>query len=166
MSKKFGFILGVGLLVSSFMVLGMFSGCGAKPFSRGAKGAYYSVTLTNNNLFFAKIKGEDDQYLYLTDIHYLQRTPPQPAEGKNEQPGQPGIRLVRQVNDPMGPKDEMVLNREHLLYYQELREDSNVVQGIRKQAELAEQAAKAPVTPAPPQQNPPPAEKAAPPATP
>lgn len=137
MSKRIGFLV---------VLVGLLAACGAR--GGGEDGApYYALTLTNGSLFFAHLKYEDDRYLYLNDVHYFQRTPPPPAK-KGEQPASPGLTLVKQSADPQGPKDELILNRDQLLFYQELRNDSRVVQLIRQPAQPPQ--AVAPMPPPPP----------------
>lgn len=108
----------------------------------GNEPPYYAVALTSGSIFFAHLKGQDDKYLYLTDIFYLQRTPaPPPDPKKKNQPQGPGIVLVPQKEDVYGPKDELVVNRMHVIYYQELVSDSKVIEGIhRTKQAMAERA--------------------------
>lgn len=135
MTKK----IAVMAVLAAFFGLGV-GNCKGKAAAGPAGGEpYYAVALTTGSLFFAHLKGEDAQYLYLSDVHYFQRSAPDPSDKKG---GAPNLTLVRQASDLYAPKDELKLSRNQLLYYQELREDSPVVKSIAQQAQQAQQAPK------------------------
>lgn len=107
--------------------------------------AYHAVFLSNNQVYFGKVKTAGSEFLKLNDIYYLiikqplqQQTPP---EG-GEQP-KPAYTVVKLGNELHGPKDEMTINREQVLFIEELKNDSKVVSAItefkNKQAESANQ---------------------------
>ncbi|MBI1908876.1 MAG: hypothetical protein HYS22_01745 [Deltaproteobacteria bacterium] len=116
-------------VVAAVVVACFLSGCVERRFDASS---YYSVALTNNNLFFGHIIREDGQYLYLQDVHYIQVTRPEQDPNKKEVVP-PNIKLVAQVTDFQGPRDEMNLNKKQVLYYQKLRDDSPVVKAIAKE---------------------------------
>ena len=102
--------------------------------------AVYAVAMTNGSLFFGSISGQDANNLYLKDIYYFKRLDtPNPADPKT---ARPNLSLVAQVDDFYGPQDEISLNREHVIYYQPLDEDSRVNQLVAQiKAKRATQAA-------------------------
>ncbi len=72
----------------------------------------------------------------LKDIFYLQVIQP-PLQGQ-QQPGQtapaaqqPQISLVKLGNELHGPVDEMHMSRTQVLFYEDLKEDSQVVKAIK-----------------------------------
>ena len=72
-----------------------------------------------------------DDFVTLKDVFYIQVNQPLQPVGKS----QPETQLVLTklgLQEIHGPKDEMVINREQILYIEELREDSQVVQGIKQ----------------------------------
>lgn len=134
MRTLLSFMVAVGVAIVTM------AGCGAKPDGQAGDNGepYYAFTLSNGSLLFAQLKSQDKLYLYLSHIHYLQRTPPSNPPKRGE-PETPNLQLVRQSMDLHGPQDELILNRAQLLFYQELREDSRVVQAIRRQAQATPQ---------------------------
>ncbi len=112
---------------------------------------YYAVAMTSGSLFFGHIKKQDATSIYMNDIFYLQRTPPQQDPKTKQQQG-PGILLVPQSEDAYGPTDELIVNRQHVLYYQELKEDSKVIEGIQRTKQAMAQRALAPQQTAPGEQ--------------
>lgn len=103
-----------------------------------------SVFLTNGQVYFGYITSENGKNLVLKDIYYLQvQQPLQPAKDEKEQ--QPQISLVKLGNELHGPKDEMRINREHVLFIEDMKNDSKVNQAIE---DFIKNGGKAP-TPAP-----------------
>lgn len=95
-------------------------------------GVYEAVFLTNGQVYFSKVEDRNKQFLTLSDIYYLRvQQNIQPASG-NQQDNQPSISLVKLGNELHGPEDVMFVNREHVLFIEPLRSDSNVIQAIRE----------------------------------
>lgn len=95
------------------------------------KEAVYAVFLTNGQVYFGQIRNITSKYPILSNIYYLQmekELQPQ-KKGKEEEPK---FSLVKLGNELHGPKDRMIINKEHILFIEELKEDSKVVQAIRK----------------------------------
>jgi hypothetical protein len=91
-----------------------------------------AIFLTNGQVYFSKVENRDKPFIVLNDIYYLrvqQNLQPSP---NNQQNGQPSISLVKLGNELHGPEDIMYVNRDHVLFIEPLKTDSNVVQAIRK----------------------------------
>lgn len=89
--------------------------------------SYQAVFLTNNQVYFGKLADQDRAYVTLTDIFYLQVNQPlQPSQPN------PNVSLVKLGNELHGPADWMEINRDQILFIENLRPDSQVVQGITK----------------------------------
>jgi flagellar basal body-associated protein FliL len=108
--------------------------------------AYYAVFLSNGQVYFGHLAKVATDSPELTDIYYLQlkqqeqQPRVQPAEG--EQPElqaqteqQPELTLVKLGQELHGPEDLMVLNGDHILFYERLKDDSNVVKAIKEDKE-------------------------------
>lgn len=100
---------------------------------------YQAVFLTNGQVYFGKISNVDGDYVDLKDIYYLQVIQPplqgqQPAEGQQaqQQQQQPQLSLIKLGNELHGPVDEMKINRDHILFYEDLKEDGQVVKAIKE----------------------------------
>lgn len=106
---------------------------------------YQAVYLTNGRVYFGKLSGLDSDYPLLSDVHYLLIRPAEevadeelsegeevPAELEDTAPEGPGGTLVRlgRGGELHSPKDEMRLNRQQILFVENLEEDSRIVQMI------------------------------------
>jgi hypothetical protein len=98
------------------------------------------VFLSNNQVYFGKLANRSGQYATLTDIYYLQITQPLQPEPRGAQPV-PNINLVKLGGELHGPTDKMDINRDHILFVEDLKADSQVVNaiGAYKQSQTAGQ---------------------------
>lgn len=95
----------------------------------GSTGSYQAVFLSNNQVYFGKLSSANAQYPILRDIYYLQIT--QPLQPKDETaPPSPNINLVKLGSEIHGPLDEMRINRDHILFIEDLKADSQVAKAI------------------------------------
>lgn len=108
---------------------------GSKTGATVAKASYQAVFLTNGQVYFGKISNTEENYVTLKDIYYLQVVQP-PLQGSNQsatgaQPApQPQISLVKLGNELHGPVDEMHISRAQMLFYEDLKDDGQVVKAI------------------------------------
>ncbi|MBI2050923.1 MAG: hypothetical protein HYT31_03885 [Parcubacteria group bacterium] len=93
---------------------------------------WQAVFLTNGQVYFGQVKKQNRVELVLKEIYYLQVTRPlqQTAEGEEQANPQGELSLVKLGNELHGPTDAMVINRDHVLFVEDLKEDSNVAQAI------------------------------------
>lgn len=83
-------------------------------------GAYQAVFLATNQVYFGRLGIIGDTYL-LSDVFYLS----QPTEaGTTSQ-------LLKRGGEPHGPREPMVIPARSVLYFENLRDDSVIVAGIR-----------------------------------
>lgn len=92
---------------------------------------YQAVFLTNGQVYFGKVSDMNDAYATLNDIYYLQVTNP-PLQGEGAQNQQQQILLVKLGNELHGPVDEMKINRDQILFVEDMKEESQVMQKIRE----------------------------------
>lgn len=94
-------------------------------------GAYQSVFLTNGQVYFGTLSDEEGhQFLVLKNVFYLQITqPPQPLKQGEVPPT--NINLVKLGGELHAPTDEMRINRDQVLFIEDMRADSRVVQAIQ-----------------------------------
>ncbi len=95
-------------------------------------GKYQAVFLTNNQVYFGKLSSPKSDYPVLRDIFYLQVTQTlQPQDPKVPPPaGGQQIQLVKLGNELHGPIDEMKINKDQILFIEDLKPDSQVVKAI------------------------------------
>lgn len=91
---------------------------------------YEAVFLTNGQVYFGRLSNPSQDYVTLTDIYYLQVGPQQGSAQPNQPAPQQSITLVKLGNELHGPVDEMHINRSQVLFYEDLKEDGQVVKAI------------------------------------
>jgi hypothetical protein len=99
---------------------------------------FQAVFLTNGQVYFGKLTDNGGHYVTLKNIYYLQVTPVlqtgtegQPGAGQQQQQQQQQLSLVKLGNELHGPMDEMHINRDQILFIEDLKEDGRVVQAIK-----------------------------------
>jgi hypothetical protein len=116
---------------------------------------YQAVFLSNGQVYFGKLSGVEASFATLKDIYYLQVTQP-PLQGsaqEGQQPQQqPQLSLVKLGQELHAPVDEMQINHDQILFYEDIKEDGRVMQAIREYqknppAPAAQQQAPATTTP-------------------
>jgi len=93
---------------------------------------YQAVFLTNGQVYFGEIVKQNRHEVYLTHVYYLQVQQPlqdTPNQGKDI-PVQPDLSLVKLGNELHAPKDAMFINRDHIVFIENLKDDSKVVKAI------------------------------------
>lgn len=98
---------------------------------------YQAVFLTNGQVYFGKLSDVDGAYITLRDIYYLQvnqQLQPggdqTPAQQEAAAAQQPQLSLVKLGNELHGPVDEMKINRQQVLFYEDLKADGKVAEAI------------------------------------
>lgn len=97
---------------------------------------YQAVFLSNGQVYFGKLANVSKNSLKLTDIYYLQvQQSVQPAGGdKDSTPAQtsPNVSLAKLGSELHGPEDVMYINRDQVLFWENLKDDSKVVTAIKE----------------------------------
>jgi hypothetical protein len=88
-----------------------------------------AVFLTNGQVYFGKVTSITDQYVNLVDIYYLNS---QQQEGTNsqQQNQQTNFSLVKLGCELHGPADQMVINRDQVSFWENLKTDGKVAKAI------------------------------------
>ncbi len=86
---------------------------------------YYAVFLANGQVYFGHFKYDYTAFPELSDIYYLK--PTAQTSGQTAQQ----YSLVKLGKELYGPKDLMTINRDQLLYWQEISSDSSVMKAIK-----------------------------------
>lgn len=98
-------------------------------------GEYQAVFLTNGQVYFGKLADDGDRYITLTDIYYLQVNQPQiqgSQQTTQQAQQQPQLQLVKLGNELHGPVDEMHINRDQVLFFEDMKADGKVAQAIKE----------------------------------
>lgn len=107
---------------------------------------YQAVFLANGQVYFGHLQGLNSSYPELTEIYYLiKQSPLQEAAGGEATEGEvtpgkqettkPEYTLIKLGQELHGPKDRMRINRNHILFVENLKDDSRVVQAIKESKE-------------------------------
>ena len=82
---------------------------------------YQAVFLADEQIYFGKLKEIDSSYPVLEDVYYIFIENDDPSSGRLVKLGQ---------NEPHNPQDQMIINRDHILFWENLKPDSRVIQTI------------------------------------
>lgn len=95
-------------------------------FPVAAGGKWQAVFLVNNQVYFGHLSNYNRGYAVLTDVYYLQVTQAlQPPA-----PGQPQLNLVKLGSELHGPEDRMFIPKDRVLFWEDMKPDSQVVSAI------------------------------------
>jgi hypothetical protein len=104
---------------------------------------YQAVFLTNNQVYFGKIVTVNSTYIKLVDIYYLQlQEALQPASSggtsskvsttDSTSSDSSSVQLIKLGSELQGPEDQMNINREQVLFWENLKPSGKVTQAIDK----------------------------------
>jgi hypothetical protein len=117
------------ILVVSLALLMYFGG--SKEVDRVDKTKQQAVFLANGQVYFSKIKTINDKFMVLTDIYYLNvNQQVQPDQKTSDQQSQNSISLVKLGCELHGPLDQMVVNRQQVTFWENLKDDGQVAKAI------------------------------------
>lgn len=91
-----------------------------------------AVFLNGGQVYFGNITNLNEQYLRMTDIYYLrvnQAVQPDQDSDK-QQASQNDISLVKLGCELHGPTDEMLINREQIIFWENLKADGQVTKAV------------------------------------
>jgi hypothetical protein len=95
------------------------------------KNKQQAVFLANGQVYFSKIKSINDKYLVLNDIYYLNvNQQVQPDQKKEGEQSQSSISLVKLGCELHGPVDQMVVNRQQVTFWENLKDEGQVAKAI------------------------------------
>lgn len=104
---------------------------GAEKEIKGDK--FQALFLTNGQVYFGHLSQIDSGYAKMSDIYYLQvQQAVQPADNKDKKDEQPQVSLTKLGNELHGPEDSMHISRDQILFWENLKDDSKVVQAIKE----------------------------------
>lgn len=87
-----------------------------------------AVFLDNGQVYFGFIANEETKTVSLKDIYYLQVNQDL-QDGKTKETNQ-NLSLVKLGNELHGPVDLMHINRDHILFVEDMKDDSQVNKAI------------------------------------
>ncbi|HET7629850.1 MAG TPA: hypothetical protein VFK03_00585 [Candidatus Saccharimonadales bacterium] len=131
--RKLAVVAVVVVLVVIGLILGGWFARRSSTASAIDKDNFQAVFLTNGQVYFGKLSILNGDYFKLKDIYYLQAKStdkdsnnPQKTSGKDEA----GVQLIELGHEIHAPKDEMIIDRNKVLFFENLKPDGKVSQSI------------------------------------
>ena len=94
-------------------------------------GKYQAVFLSNGQVYFGKVTDVNKDTLVLEDIYYLRIAQAlQAGSEDDEQITGDNFSLIKLGNEIHGPQDRMNINLNHVLFVEDLGDDSKIVEAI------------------------------------
>ena len=81
---------------------------------------YQAIFFTNDQTYFGHIKDINDDYLILSDVYYVRI---------NEETGEKILVKLGMI-EPHGPEGSMVISKDQVLFWENLKPDSQVIKTI------------------------------------
>lgn len=95
--------------------------------------AYQLVSLTTGERYIGKLSTVSGEYVTLSEVYYQQETEQQSAEGESTQvQSQSQITVAKLSSSVAKPEDIMRISRDKIVHWENLQEDSKIVQAIRQ----------------------------------
>jgi hypothetical protein len=119
------------VLVVALLVLLYFGG--AKEQDNIDKNKQQAVFLTNGQVYFGKIKSISKTYIDLQNIYYLnvnQQVQPNQKDSSSSDTSNQSVSLVKLGCELHGPQDQMLINRDQITFWENLKTDGQVTKAI------------------------------------
>ena len=134
-SKLFkALIVAVAVVVALALVVGALYFLGSKnSISSKIQSDKYQAVFLNSadgQVYFGKLKVLNDRYYELTDIYYVRVEQVQPDKNNSTSQAQQNISLAKLGNEIHGPQDVMYINRDSVMFWENLKDDGQVVKAI------------------------------------
>lgn len=127
--------LGAGLLALIILGLGSWFLYQSSTAATIDSSKYQAVFFTNGQVYFGKLHTLNNNYMKLTDIFYLQA---QNAATDSKNPQQTtaqqsnDVQLIKLGSEVHGPDDEMIISKDQVLFFENLKKDGKVSDSINK----------------------------------
>ena len=98
---------------------------------------YQAVFFENGQIYFGKLQSLDSDHMKLTDIFYPQsqatdKSAANPQASSTDQSANSNMQLIKLGEEIHGPEDVMIINKDQVLYYENLKDGGKVAQSIKK----------------------------------
>lgn len=91
---------------------------------------YQAVLLTNGESYFGKLADLNEKFMRLTDIFYLQSQANEDEDAETELTDESNFQLIKLGAEIQGPEDEMIISKDQIIYYENLKPDGKVSDAI------------------------------------
>jgi hypothetical protein len=134
-SRKKLMAMGAGLLALLVLGLGSWFLYQSSTAATIDNSKYQAVFFTNGQVYFGKLHTLNNNYMKLTDIFYLQA---QNTSSDSKNPQQTtaqqsnDVQLIKLGSEVHGPDDEMIISKDQVLFFENLKKDGKVTDSISK----------------------------------
>lgn len=94
------------------------------------KDKFQAVFLNGGQVYFGKVRDLNKQYLTLDNIYYLRVNEQVQPDGDAAENAQQDISLAKLGCELHGPEDKMVINRDQVTFWENLKDDGQVAKAI------------------------------------
>ncbi len=138
MMEYLDYFLEHGLKAAIFWLVGLFAvwiGLVVFPINPGGQfpsvrtDQWQAVFLTNDQVYFGKLKEYDEAHLILRDVYYLRTASELTA---SETDTSQNLNLIKLGGEVHGPEDEIFIPKSSVLYFENMKETSRVVESINE----------------------------------
>lgn len=131
-----GILVIVALIVAAVIVMWFSRPAGGD--SAIQRNKYQAVFLTNGQVYFGKLANASGETVQLSDVYYLQVQQDvqgesgDQAQAEENKDDQSQVSLAKLGSELHGPEDTMQINRDQVLFWENLTDDGKVVSAIKQ----------------------------------
>ena len=93
---------------------------------------HQAVFFSSGQVYFGKLEVVNADYMRLTDVFYIQSGSSDTGDSENPQESSgSSMELIKLGEEVHGPEDEMIINRDQMLFFENLKSDGKVSQLIK-----------------------------------
>lgn len=129
-AELFTIVLGIALLLVAVALYAGLSSPGAESKQINSK-EYQAIFLNNGQVYFGKITELNSNYMVLKNIFYIENNAGSPTSTTTGQNTNYTLRKLG-TNELHAPQDKMVINRETVTFWENLKDSSQVVTKINE----------------------------------
>lgn len=90
-------------------------------------GEYQAIFLDNGQVYFGKLVRREGDFYRLEDVFYFKQNSQTPGAAKDQNQD---VSLSKLGSEVHGPEDFMEINRDHIIFIEDLQDDSKIVKAI------------------------------------
>jgi len=129
-AEMFTVLLGIALLLVAVALYAGLASPGAESKQINAK-EYQAVFLTNGQVYFGKVTDLNNKYLVLNNVFYIENNSPSSTSATTTQNSNYTLRKLGTTELHL-PEDKMVVNRDTVTFWENLKDSSQVVTKINE----------------------------------
>ncbi len=90
--------------------------------------AYQAVFLNNDQTYFGRMRPLNSEFMILDDVYYVRLSAANPDDPDEQV--RKGTLVPLGQTEPHGPVNQMIINNDHILFWEDLKPDSQVMKTI------------------------------------